>query len=110
MMPYAQFVDQPEFLIEPSHLALILGLVALVWALTVAVLVLACRTHRASCTVHCPILRRDLDVTCDEWDGRMLDVRRCSGLHPPNAFDICEQSCLDVDEPITADPRALLER
>jgi len=84
--------------IEASSFALILGIVMLVWVLTAAILVFAARRHRATRRFHCPLLRRDVEVESDEWDGRPLDVRRCSGLDPPTDFEFCGKRCLDLNE------------
>jgi hypothetical protein len=78
--------------------AAVLGAVALVWALTAAILVRASRRHRVSLAIRCPMLRRNVRVTGDEWGGRFLDVRRCSGLHPSTDFALCGKNCLEPDE------------
>jgi hypothetical protein len=70
----------------------------LVWALTAARLVFAARHHPVTRRCHCPLLRRDVEVESDEWDGRVLDIRRCSGLHSPTDFEFCGKRCLDVNE------------
>jgi hypothetical protein len=78
--------------------AAILVAVALVGALTAAILVLASRRHRVSLTIRCPMLRRNVQVTGDEWGGRLLDVRRCSGIHSSTDFELCGMTCLEPDE------------
>jgi hypothetical protein len=84
--------------IEPSTLMLILGPVISVWMLTAVILAVAARHHRATLRVHCPLLRRDVEMESDEWEDRLLDVRRCSGLHPSTDFELCGKRCLDLDE------------
>jgi hypothetical protein len=78
--------------------AAVLGAVALVCALTAAMLVLASRRRRVTLVIRCPMLRRNLQVTGDEWGGRLLDVRRCSGLHPSTDFELCRMTCVELDE------------
>jgi hypothetical protein len=55
--------------VEPSSLALILGIVVPVWVLTAAILAFSARRHRATRRFHCPLLRRDVEVESD--DGRV---------------------------------------
>jgi hypothetical protein len=83
--------------LEPSRLALVLSVVMPVWVLTAAILVVAARHHRATRRVHCQWLRWDVEVASDGWDGRLLDMRRCSGLDPPTDFEFCGERCLDLD-------------
>lgn len=78
--------------------AVVLGAVAVVWALTVAILFLASRRHRVTLVIHCPMLRRNVQVTGDEWGGQLLNVRRCSGFHPSTDFELCGMTCLELDE------------
>ena len=82
--------------------AAVLGSVALVGALTAAILALASRRHCVSLAVRCPMLRRNVQVTGDEWGGRLLDVRRCSGLQSSTDFELCGMNCLEPDECTTA--------
>ena len=76
----------------------IFGAVALVCALTATVLVVASRRHRVTLVIRCPMLRRNLQVTGDEWEGQLLDVRHCSGLHPSTDFELCRMACVETDE------------
>ena len=81
-----------------STLALIVGAVICVWVVTAVMLAFAARHHRATFRSHCPLLRRDVEVEGDEWDGRVMDVRRCSAIHPSTNFDLCGKRCLDLDD------------
>jgi hypothetical protein len=48
------------------------------------------------------MLRRNVTVEGCEWGGRMLDVRQCSGLRPPDDFGLCGKNCLGLDEMVPA--------
>jgi hypothetical protein len=78
--------------------AVVLGGVALVSVLTAALLAFASRRHCVTLTIRCPMLRRNLRVTGDEWEGRLLDVRRCSGLDLSTDFELCRMACVELDE------------
>jgi hypothetical protein len=82
--------------------AAVLGAVAQVWALTAAILALASRPHRVSLAIRCPMFRRNVQVIGEEWGGRLLDVRRCSGVHSSTDFELCGKNCLESDECATA--------
>jgi hypothetical protein len=79
-------------------LVLILSPVISVWVLTAVILAVAARHHRKTLRVHCRLLRRDVEVESDEWADRLLDVRRCSGLHHSTDFDLCGKRCLDLEQ------------
>lgn len=57
-------------------------------------------THAVRTAFWCPFRKRQADVTfrLAVWDGRRVDVERCSVFTPPTAV-ACEKACLGRGAP-----------
>jgi hypothetical protein len=88
-------------------LAIGLGLVLLVWGVF---RVFPTVNRVVTRSFWCPFRRRDVsaDFQEDAWDGRPLDVARCTAFEPPSAIS-CDKACLrlpKLDSPRQFEPGA----
>ena len=69
-------------------------------ALLVAMLAVGPRLFRGTRAVAtglwCPFRRQDVDIVfrVEAWEGRRVDVERCSAFSPPTSVT-CDKGCLD---------------